>query len=117
MNPRRVRGVEPRSPRAAQPEGAGSMYLPRFSLTLAALTAAGALLATPPARAAFLPLPATGAQVNDDPSNSIDPTRDAGVSDVVGGAVTAGKPTVPWAPFEQKVGADQQHIFVRAFKN
>ncbi|PYR41380.1 MAG: hypothetical protein DMF95_31200 [Acidobacteria bacterium] len=57
---------------------------------VAALAAASALVATPPARAAFLPLPATGAQVNDDPVNSIDPGQDAGVSDVTGGAVTAG---------------------------
>ena len=73
----------------------------RFPLMVAALAAASALVATPPARAAFLPLPATGAQVNDDLANSIDPSQDAGVSDVVGGAVTAGKVQVPWATFEQ----------------
>src|SRR5213594_870333 len=91
--------------------------VPHFSLMLAALTAASALVATPPARAAFLPLPATGAQVNDDPVNSIDPGQDAGVSDVTGGAVTAGKVPVPWATFEQKVAGGEQQIFVRAFKN
>src|SRR6266478_1449561 len=91
--------------------------VPHFSLMLAALTAASALVATPPARAAFLPLPATGAQVNDDPVNAIDPSEDAGVSDVVGGAVTAGKVQVPWATFEQKVAGGAQQIFVRAFKN
>jgi hypothetical protein len=89
----------------------------RLPLMLAALTAAGTLAATPPARAAFLPLPASGAQVNDDPANSIDPRQDAGVSDVTGGAVTAGKVPVPWATFEQKVADGEQHIFVRAFKN
>ena len=89
----------------------------RIPLMLAALTAASALLATPAARAAFLPLPASGAQVNDDPANSIDPSQDAGVSDVAGGAVTAGKVQVPWATFEQKVAGGEQQIFVRAFKN
>src|SRR5437667_11626554 len=89
----------------------------RFPLMVAALAAASALVATPPARAAFLPLPATGAQVNDDPANAIDPGQDAGVSDVTGGAVTAGKVQVPWATFEQKVAGGEQQIFVRAFKN
>ncbi len=89
----------------------------RFPLMVAALAAASALVATPPARAAFLPLPATGAQVNDDPANAIDPSEDAGVSDVAGGAVTAGKVQVPWATFEQKVAGGAQQIFVRAFKN
>src|SRR5262245_21400232 len=87
----------------------------RRSLTLAALSTAGALLATPAAHAAFLPLPASGAQVNNDPANSIDPSQDAGVSDVTGGAVTAGKVNVPWATFEQKVADGEQQIFVRAF--
>ncbi len=92
-------------------------HVPHFSLMLAALAAASALIATPQARAAFLPLPATGAQVNDDSANSIDPSQDAGVSDVAGGAVTAGKVQVPWATFEQKVAGSEQQIFVRAFKN
>src|SRR5436309_6872747 len=121
---RRVRGDEPH-PRP-QPEGVCPMYsrrsktstrARRFPLMVAALAAASALVATPPARAAFLPLPATGAQVNDDPVNSIDPGQDAGVSDVTGGAVTAGKVPVPWATFEQKVAGGEQQIFVRAFKN
>jgi hypothetical protein len=89
----------------------------RLPLMLAALTAAGALLAAPVARAAFLPLPATGAQVNDDPANSIDPALAAGVSDVTGGAVTAGKVQVPWATFEQRVAGSAPQIFARAFKN
>jgi len=91
--------------------------VPHFSLMLAALAAAGALVATPPARAAFLPLPASGTQVNDDPTNSIDPNLAAGISDVTGGAVTAGKIQVPWATFEQRVAGGEQQIFVRAFKN
>ena len=88
-----------------------------FSSFVAALTVAGGLLATPPALASFLPLPIDGTQVNDDPANSIDPTKDAGVSDVTGGALTAGKVPVPWATFEQKVADGSQHVFVRAFKN
>jgi hypothetical protein len=86
-------------------------------LMLAALTAASTLLATPAVHAGFLPLPASGAQVNDDPANSIDPSQDAGVSDVTGGALTAGKVEVPWATFEQTVPGLEQQIFVRAFKN
>jgi hypothetical protein len=68
------------------------------------------------ARAAFVPLPTNATQVNDDVSNSIDPRQDAGVSDVAGGTVVAGRVQVPWATFEQKTGESQQ-IFVRAFKN
>jgi hypothetical protein len=68
------------------------------------------------AMAVVLGLPFTGAQVNNDPTNGIDPSQNAGVSDVVGGSLTAGGPRVPWATFEQKA-ASAQHIFVRAFKN
>jgi hypothetical protein len=85
-------------------------------LTVAALAAASALFAVSPVPAAFLPLPATGVQVNDDPANGIDPAEEAGVSDVVGGALTAGKVALPWATFEQKVPDGAQQIFVRAFK-
>jgi hypothetical protein len=88
----------------------------RVRRTIAAL-AIGVVLAAPAARAALLPLPANGLQVNDDIANAIDPSQDAGVCDVTGGAVTAGKVPVPWATFEQKVGDTQQQIFVRAFKN
>jgi len=69
-----------------------------------------------PATAAFVSLPASGAQVNDDPANQIDPNQDAGLVDAAGGTVVAGNPAVPWATFEQKLG-DSQQIFVRAFKN
>src|SRR5262249_53969903 len=82
-----------------------------------ALTAASALLTAPAARAAFLPLPANGAQVNEDPANSIDPSLAAGISDVAGGAVTAGMVQVPWATFEQRVAGSAPQIFARAFKN
>src|SRR5438132_1383736 len=88
----------------------------RLRRTIAGLAALAALLAAPAARAAFLPLPANGSQVNNDLANAIDPNQDAGVSDVAGGAVTAGKVQFPWATFEQK-SRDSQQIFVRAFKN
>src|SRR5258706_238898 len=91
--------------------------LRRFPLMLAVLAAASAMTPVSPAHAGFLPLPASGAPVNDDPANSIDPSQDAGVSDVTGGALTAGKVEVPWATFEQKVADGEQQIFVRAFKN
>src|SRR5438094_9949662 len=88
----------------------------RLRLTIAGLAAVGVLLVGPAARAAFLPLPANGSQVNNDVANAIDPNQDAGVSDVAGGTLTAGKVQVPWATFEQK-SRDSQQIFVRAFKN
>src|SRR5881409_2442540 len=88
----------------------------RLRLTIARLAAVGVLFAGPAARAAFLPLPANGSQVNNDVANAIDPNQDAGVSDVAGGTLTAGKVQVPWATFEQK-SRDSQQIFVRAFKN
>src|SRR5438105_14525735 len=88
----------------------------RLRGTIAGLAALSVLLAAPATRAGFLPLPANGSQVNNDLANAIDPNQDAGVSDVAGGAVTAGKVQVPWATFEQK-SRDSQQIFVRAFKN
>src|SRR6266852_6002597 len=88
----------------------------RLRLTIAGLAAVGVLLAGPAARAAFLPLPAHGSQVNNDVATAIDPNQDAGVSDVGGGTVRVGNVQVPWATFEQKTG-DSQQIFVRAFKN
>src|SRR5213082_3590498 len=82
--------------------------------------AAGALIAIAAAAsaAAFQALP-PGSQVNDDPAAGIDKT--IGVSgespanaDVVGGALIAGKPAVPWATFRQgTTGSDQ--VFVRSF--
>jgi len=90
-----------------------------------ALAATVALLATAASAAAFQALP-PGSQVNDDPAAGInkafsvsgeDPTN----ADVVGGALTAGKPAVPWAIFRQQETngssppADQ--VFVRSFAN
>src|SRR5437763_2987998 len=76
------------------------------ALTVAA--SAMALQALPP-----------GAQVNDDPAAGIDKAKavDGGEptnADVVGGALIAGKPGVPWATFRQQTsGADQ--VFARSF--
>src|SRR5881397_3943001 len=83
--------------------------------TLGPATMLAAMLASS-AAAALVSLPSSGAQVNDDPPNSIDPNQDAGLVDVAGGTVVAGKVQVPWATFEQRL-ADSQQIFVRAFKN
>jgi hypothetical protein len=90
-----------------------------------AVAATVAALATAGSAAAFQALP-PGSQVNDDPAAGInkafsvsgeDPTN----ADVVGGALTAGKPAVPWAIFRQqetngpKPPADQ--VFARSFAN
>src|SRR5947209_9354660 len=78
---------------------------------IAALTVAGSA-------AAFQALP-PGGQVNDDPAAGIDSAKgvdgsDPTNADVVGGALTAGKPAVPWAAFRAHTsGADQ--VFVRSF--
>src|SRR3989442_7852877 len=85
----------------------------RLRLTIAGLAAVGVVLAGPAARAAFLPLPANGSQVNNDVANAIDPNQNAGVSDVAGGTLTARKGQVAWATLEQQTG-DSQQIFGRA---
>ena len=83
-----------------------------------AVTAGFVALAAAATAAAFQALP-PGAQVNDDPIAGIDKTRsvDGGEpanADVVGGALVAGKPAVPWATFRQETtGADQ--VFARSF--
>ncbi len=75
--------------------------------------------------AAFQALP-SGTQVNDDRAAGINRTfsvsgEDPANSDVVGGALTAGKPAVPWAIFRQQEtnGAPplNDQIFVRSFAN
>src|SRR3954469_7397309 len=81
------------------------------TLGAVALTTLG-LAATAGASLQQLP---PGAQVNDDLAAGIDPARDAGASDVVGGSLAAGGIRVPWAAFEQQTAGEQQ-IFVRAFK-
>ena len=79
-------------------------------------------LATGGSAAAFQALP-PGSQVNDDPAAGINSAlsvsgEDPTDADLVGGALTAGKPAVPWAIFRQREpsgSADQ--VFVRSFAN
>src|ERR1700761_3248272 len=80
------------------------------------LTVVVSLACAAGAYATVIALPANGLQVNNDPANGIDPSQNAGVSDVVGGSLAPNGPRVPWASFEQQSGSSQQ-IFVRAFKN
>jgi hypothetical protein len=90
-----------------------------------AASLAGALVALTSAvsAAAFQELP-LGGQVNDDPAAGInkafgvsgeDPTN----ADVVGGALIAGKPAVPWAVFRQRetngASPPNDQIFARSF--
>jgi hypothetical protein len=86
------------------------MRLVRLVLGFCAL----ALLGAASAFGAFSTL---DGQVNNDNSAGIgiDPAKDAGKSDVVGGALAAGNLEVPWGTFEQKT-TGAQNIFVRAFK-
>ena len=64
---------------------------------------------------AFLGLPSSGQQVNDDPP-AIDPGQSAGLSDLTSGSLVAGNPRVPWAAFAQDNASGSRQIFVRAFK-
>src|SRR5436309_10382687 len=84
-------------------------------ITLTCACCALLLAAVAPAWAGFSSL---DGQVNSDNSAGvgIDPAKDAGISDVTGGALTAGALEIPWGTFEQKT-AGAQNIFVRAFKN
>ena len=79
--------------------------------TVAALVSAGSA-------AAFQALP-PGGQVNDDLAAGIDKSKsvDGGEptnADVVGGALGAGKPAVPWAVFRQETTGNDQ-VFARSF--
>ncbi|MCW2982936.1 MAG: hypothetical protein JWR63_506 [Conexibacter sp.] len=83
------------------------------AVTAAAIASFGLAAATAPAALTGLP---PGGQVNDDVAAGIDPGRDAGASDVVGGSLAAAGVRVPWATFEQRTPGHQQ-VFVRAFKD
>jgi hypothetical protein len=88
------------------------------SLRILTAAAAAALALSAPAHA-LVALPADGSQLNSDAAAGIDPTLPAGVVDVVGGALDATKPAVPWTVFEQttKTGSTQRlQVFSRAFK-
>ncbi len=117
-------GLDQRPANAEQPETqmkACKTQINAFSSALVVAVATVGLLVAglvgaAAASAAVIGLPPDGSQVNNDPANGIDPSQDAGVSDVVGGTLAAGGPRAPWGTFEQKSGSSQQ-IFVRAFKN
>jgi hypothetical protein len=87
-----------------------------------AIAAAGAVaaLAVTGSAAAFQPLP-SGDQVNNDLAAGINPAlsvaaEDPANADVVGGALGAGKPAVPWSIFQQTEGAGKaDQIFSRSF--
>jgi hypothetical protein len=77
----------------------------RVCTSFGALLAAAALLPVASA-SAFVPLP-PGGQVNDDLAAGINKAlsvsgEDPANADVVGGALVAGKPAVPWAVFRQQ---------------
>ena len=81
-------------------------------VTVAALAAAGSA-------AAFQALP-PGGQVNNDPAAGINPAvsvsgEDPTNADVVGGALVAGKPAVPWSVFRQQEASGHDQIFSRSF--
>jgi len=84
-------------------------------------TALIVLVATGSAWAAFGGLPSAGSQVDNDPAAGIAPAdgvsgADPSNADVVGGALTAGKPAVPWAIFrQQETGGAHDQAFVRSF--
>ncbi len=92
---------------------------PALPLRLALLTLAVALAGTVSAMA-FQALP-SGDQVNDDAAAGIEKTQSVGNedpanSDVVGGALVAGKPAVPWAVFrQQEASGAKDQIFSRSF--
>src|SRR5438445_1752875 len=88
--------------------GMARIALPGAIIALVGAAAAWAFQALPP-----------GGQVNDDLAAGIDKAisvsgEDPTNADVVGGALTAGKPAVPWAIFRQGTGEADQ-IFVRSF--
>jgi hypothetical protein len=79
---------------------------------VAALAAAGSA-------AAFQALP-PGAQVNNDPAAGINPAQSVSGeeptnADVVGGALNAGKPAVPWSIFRQQEAGGKDQVFSRSF--
>jgi hypothetical protein len=80
----------------------------------AALAGIATLACAASAYAAISGLP-PNTQLNNDPP-SINPTQNAGLTDLTAGSLTAGNPRAPWATFSQKNADGSQQIFVRAFK-
>src|SRR5450755_3373206 len=96
------------------------MHKRKHRLLRAVVAAIAFALAVAGSAVAFQALP-PGGQVNDDPAAGIDKNKsvsgeDPANADVVGGALTAGKPAVPWAVFRQLTTAKDQ-IFARSFAN
>jgi hypothetical protein len=90
----------------------------RARIALAAVVVA---LAATGSAAAFQALP-PGSQVNDDPAAGIDRSvsvsgEDPTNADVVGGALSAGRPAVPWAIFRQQENGAHDQVFSRSFAN
>ncbi|MFL5831083.1 MAG: hypothetical protein ACJ76X_14310 [Solirubrobacteraceae bacterium] len=84
----------------------------------AVMASAVVALAAAGSAAAFQPLP-LGDQVNNDPAAGINPALgvdggDPTNADVVGGAIVANAPPVPWGTFRAHTSAQDQ-IFVRSF--
>jgi hypothetical protein len=98
--------------------------MPKLNCRSVRVAVTGGLIAFAAAAsaAAFQALP-PGAQVNDDPVAGIDKTKsvDGGEptnADVVGGALVAGKPAVPWSIFRQQETGNalpQDQVFSRSF--
>ncbi|MGZ4165801.1 MAG: hypothetical protein ACXVFO_04275 [Solirubrobacteraceae bacterium] len=92
----------------------------RLGRSTVALAGTVAVLAGASSAVALQGLP-PGVQVNNDPGAGINPALDVSGgdpanADVVGGALTAGKPAVPWAVFRQtEAGGAHDQIFSRSF--
>ncbi|MGZ4311971.1 MAG: hypothetical protein ACXVR1_07685, partial [Solirubrobacteraceae bacterium] len=88
----------------------------RLGRSTVALAGTVAVLAGASSAVALQGLP-PGVQVNNDPGAGINPALDVSGgdpanADVVGGALTAGKPAVPWAVFRQtEAGGAHDQIF------
>ncbi len=87
----------------------------RLRVARVILTAAVATIAVAgQAHAAFVDLPASGAQINNDPP-TIEPNQNVNLSDLTAGSLTGGA-RVPWAAFAQaQAGSSAVNIVVRAF--
>ncbi|HXD66804.1 MAG TPA: hypothetical protein VNV17_19425, partial [Solirubrobacteraceae bacterium] len=91
----------------------------RFRRSQIAVAGTVAVLACAGSAFALQGLP-PGGQVNDDAAAGINPALSVGSddpanADVVGGALTAGKPAVPWSVFRQTTNTGHDQIFSRSF--
>ena len=112
-----------RRARDATPGGERRTPAIRRGLVRGTLAATVVLSASAASVLAFQPLPA-GVQVNDDLAAGINKTfsvsgEGPSNADVVGGALTAGKPAVPWAIFRQRESKEtvipRDQVFARSF--